>query len=411
MSIDPAAWHPLLYIGIILLGGYAGGRAAKALNLPRLSGYILVGMAMSPSISGIIDKQILDHQLGIITEIALAMIAFSIGGALDLGKVKKLGRQILVITAIQALAVFALVSAAVAFLYPLLNGHGLEQRSTLISVAILLGAICAATAPAAILGVIHEYRAKGPMTTTLLGVVTLDDGLTLVLFSIAGGIAGSLAGGDISWFHSVVLEPGREIGLSLAIGGAMGVLIRVLIPTVHRKRSLLGISMGAIFATSGLALSFHASPLLACMMLGFAMANLISHPGQWFESVERVEEPILAMFFVLAGAHLDISALSTAGLLAAIIITMRTAGKLGGAFLGAAASGTSAEVRRYLPIGLLPQAGVSIGLVLAAKEFIADPVASGIMVNAVLASVIVNELVSPALVRFALVRAGEVGEK
>jgi Kef-type K+ transport system membrane component KefB len=346
--------------------------------------------------------------LGLVTEIALGIIAFSIGGALELDKIKKLGRQILVITMVQAFAVFALVSLSVFFLYPLLQGRAFDSPGTLASVAILLGAICAATAPAAVLGVVHEYKAKGPMTTTLLGVVALDDGVTLVLFSLAGGIAGSLAGGDASWVHSVILEPGREIGLSMVIGGTMGLFLRLLSPAVRRKGSLLGISLGAIFTVSGLALTLHASPLLACMMLGFAMANLMNHYHQWFESVERVEEPILAMFFVVAGAHLDISAFTTAGLLAVIIIVMRTAGKVAGGFMGAAASGAAVEIRRYLPIGLLPQAGVSIGLVLAAKEFVGDPAAAKIMVNAVLASVIINELISPALVKVALTKAGEI---
>jgi Kef-type K+ transport system membrane component KefB len=399
---------PLLYLGVLLLAGYAGGSAARALNLPRLSGYIVAGMLFSPSVSGILDRSVLEHGLGLVTEIALGIIAFSIGGALELDKIKKLGRQILIITTVQAFAVFTLVSLSVFFLYPLFQGRAFDSPGTLASVAILLGAICAATAPAAVLGVIHEYRAKGPMTTTLLGVVALDDGVTLVLFSLAGGIAGGLAGGDTSWVHTVILEPGREVGLSMVIGGAMGLFLRLLIPAVRRKRSLLGISLGAIFTTSGLALTLHASPLLACMMLGFAMANLMNHPDQWFESVERVEEPILAMFFVVAGAHLDISAITTAGVLAVIIIVMRTVGKVAGGFMGAAASGASLEIRRYLPIGLLPQAGVSIGLVLAAKEFVGDPAAAKIMVNAVLASVIINELVSPALVKVALTKAGEV---
>jgi len=408
MSTDPILLHPLLYLGILLLGGYAGGRAAKALNLPRLSGYIVVGMAFSPSITGILDRQLLDHGLGIITDIALGIIAFSIGGALDLEKIRKLGNQILVITVLQALAVFLLVTGSVIYIVPMLPGEIPGGKSSLFGLAILLGAISAATAPAAVLGVIHEYRARGPMTTTLLGVVSLDDGITLILFSIAGGLAGSLAGSDVSWVHAIVLEPGREIFLSLLIGGGVGLLLRAFIPEVRRKRSLLGISLGAVFTTSGLALSFHGSPLLACMVLGFTLANVMKHPSEWFDSVEKVEEPILALFFVIAGAHLDIFAITTAGSLAIVIIIARTVGKLGGGFAGAALASAPAKTRKYLPIGLLPQAGVSIGLVLAAKEFIADPVVAGIMVNAVLASVIVNELVSPALVRTALTRAGEI---
>jgi Kef-type K+ transport system membrane component KefB len=400
--------HPLLYLGILLLGGYAGGRAATALNLPRLSGYIVVGMLLSPSTTGILDRQLLDHGFGIVTEIALGIIAFAIGGALDLDKLKKLGNQILVITVLQALAVFVLVAGSVIFITPLLPGDLPGRGPDLIGLAILLGAICAATAPAAVLGVIHEYRARGPVTTSLLGVVSLDDGITLILFSVAGGIASSLAGSDVSWLQAVLIEPGREIFLSLAIGGGVGLLVRAAIPEVRRRKSLLGISLGAVFITSGMALSFHGSPLLACMMLGFTMANVMKHSSEWFESLERVEEPILALFFVIAGAHLDISAITAAGSLAIVIIIARTAGKLGGGFAGGALASASAETRKYLPIGLLPQAGVSIGLVLVAMEFIPSPEVAGIMVNAVLASVIVNELISPALVKIALTKAGEI---
>ena len=408
MSTEPSLLHPLLYLGILLLGGYAGGRAAKALNLPRLSGYIVAGMLFSPSTTGILDRQLLDHGFGIVTEIALGIIAFAIGGALDLDKLKKLGSQILIITLVQAFAVFILVAGAVIFITPLLPGDLPGSGPDLIGLAILLGAICAVTAPAAVLGVIHEYRAKGPVTTTLLGVVSLDDGVTLVLFSIAGGIASSLSGSDVSWLQAVFIEPGREIFLSLAIGGGVGLLVRAAIPEVRRRKSLLGISLGAVFITSGMALSFHGSPLLACMMLGFTLANVMKHSSEWFESLERVEEPILALFFVIAGAHLDISAITAAGSLAIVIIIARTAGKLGGGFAGGALASASAETRKYLPIGLLPQAGVSIGLVLVAMEFIPSPEVAGIMVNAVLASVIVNELISPALVKIALTKAGEI---
>jgi len=274
-------------------------------------------------------------------------------------------------------------------------------------VGLLLGAICAATAPAAVLGVVHEYKAKGPMTTVLLGIVTLDDGITLVLFSMAAGIAGSLGGKGVSLLQTGFVEPGREILVALLVGSGAGLLLRLLVPVVRRRKALLGLTLGTIFVTSGIAITLHTSSLLACMMLGLVLANTMNRPEQWFEAIEKIEEPLFAMFFVLAGAHLKIGALAAAGTLAALIIVTRTAGKLGGSYLGGVMSAAPAAVKKYLPLGLLPQAGVSIGLVLAAKEYVGDLSAARIMVNAILASVIINELISPLLVKIALIKSGE----
>jgi Kef-type K+ transport system membrane component KefB len=403
----PGSAHPLLYLGILILAGYAGGRVAHVLNLPRISGYILAGMLLSPSTTGVLSVNVLEGDLSIITDIALGIIAFSIGGALEFGKLRKLGQTIIVITLVQAFAVALLVSVSVIFIFPHLPGAGLGPGSALVAVGILLGAICAATAPAAVLGVVHEYKAKGPMTTVLLGIVTLDDGITLVLFSMAAGIAGSLGGQGVSLVQAGFVEPGKEIMAALLIGSAAGLLLRLAVPVIRRRRAVLGLTLGTIFITSGIALTFHTSSLLACMMLGLVLVNTMNQAEPWFEAVEKIEEPLFAMFFVLAGAHLKVGALGAAGTLAAVIIIMRTVGKLGGSYLGAVISAASANVKKYLPFGLLPQAGVSIGLVLAAKEYVGDPAAARIMVNAVLASVIINELISPLLVRTALVKSGE----
>ena len=399
--------HPLFYLGLLILCGYAGGRAAHALNLPRISGYIFAGMLLSPSTTGILGAGVLENDLSLITDIALGIIAFSIGGTLEFDKLRKLGKTIIVITFVQAFIVALLVSVSVIFLFPHLPGAGIESGSSLIAVGILLGAICAATAPAAVLGVVHEYKAKGPMTTILLGVITLDDGITLVLFSIAAGIAGSLGGKGVSLVQAGLVEPGKEIMVALLIGSVAGLLLKLMIPVIRRRKALLGLTLGTIFVTSGVALTLHTSSLLACMMLGLVLVNTMKQPEPWFEAIEKVEEPLFAMFFVLAGAHLKIGALAAAGTLAAVIITTRTAGKLGGAYFGGVIAAAPIAVKRYLPLGLLPQAGVSIGLVLAAKEYVGDLSAARIMVNAILASVIINELISPVLVKTALIKSGE----
>ena len=346
--------HPLLFLGVIILTGYAGGWAAHLLNLPRISGYIVTGMFLSPSVSGILSTSIIESKLSMVTDIALGVIAFSIGGALEFNKLKKLGKPIIVITFTQAILVSLLVSLSVIFLFPHLPGAGIEKGNTLLAVSLFLGAICAATAPAAVLGVVHEYRARGPMTTVLLGVITLDDGITLVLFSMAGGIAFSLGGKSVNLVHAGLIEPGKEIFLAILIGSVAGLLLRVAIPVVRRKGALLGITLGTIFLTTGIALSLNTSSLLACMTLGLVIVNIMKKPDVWFESVEKIEEPLFAMFFVLAGAHLKFDVLMAAGTLTLLILVTRTIGKLAGAYMGAVLSAAPVVVRTYLPFGLLP---------------------------------------------------------
>jgi len=398
--------HILLHIGVLILLGYAAGWAAKKVHLPRISGYIVIGMLLS--LSGLAGEGIVLERLSLITDLALGIIAFSIGGALRMGSLKKLGGAIFWITIIQGFAVLIFVGGAVILLFPLVWPGAPPSSEKVVSLALLSGAVCVATAPGAVLGVVHEYRAKGPVTNVLLGIVTLDDALTIILFSIATGVTGSLVGQHASFFHSAFLEPGREIVLSLVIGTAAGLLLKVILPGGKRRGGLLGIALGSVFLVSGLALTLNASSLLACMALGFTLVNLIPHPEPWFDAVQNIEEPIFALFFVIAGAHLDLAVLVTAGGLGMVLLFSRALAKFAGAYLWGKAINSSAEVRKYVPLGLLPQAGVAIGLVLAAKSVLPDPELSRVMVNAVLASVIFNELLSPPLVRYALGKAGEI---
>lgn len=407
MIPESFSFHPLFYLGLLLLCGYGGGRIAGAIKLPRISGYIIAGIILSPSFLNLLPERLVHEDLTLVTDIALGVIAFAIGGALELEMLKRLGKQIFLITIVQALSVFLLVALIVLTLFPMLGGLGTASSSGLFALAIILGAISAATAPGPILGVVHEYRARGPLTTVLLGVVTLDDGVTILLFSIGAGVAGALIGGDQLVVTSLLSKPLIEIATSLIIGGAAGIAIRFIAPFIRRTAAVLGIALGSIFLVSGLSITLHASGLLANMALGFTIANLVRQPGQWFQSVNEIEEPVMAMFFVLAGAHLRLDYLVAAGSLAVLVIVGRSAGKILGSLAGARISGSSEAVRRYLPFGLLPQAGVSLGLVLAAQDLFPDKQVAELLVNAILASVIVNELISPPLVKMALVKAGE----
>jgi Kef-type K+ transport system membrane component KefB len=240
-----------------------------------------------------------------------------------------------------------------------------------------------------------------------LGVVALDDGVTILFYAFTISLAQAMiTPGSLSW-QSMVLAPVLHVLVAMAVGGAVGLCLRGLIRFVPHRSGMLIVAVGSVFLTAGFALGLEASPLLANMMLGFVVVNFVRHGHDVFGVVENVEEPIFAMFFTLAGAHLDLSVIQTAGWLALLITLGRFAGKLGGSHLGARISHAPLVVRKYLGLGLLPTAGVTVGLVLLAKNIFGTSDVAEVIVSGVLGSVIINELLAPVLVRFGLIKAGE----
>ncbi|RZB32050.1 MAG: hypothetical protein SRB1_01669 [Desulfobacteraceae bacterium Eth-SRB1] len=402
--------HPLVYIGLLLLLSYAGGKAANYFKAPRVTGYLVIGMLLSPSLLGLFHESLIKEELSIITDIALSIIAFSIGGSLSLIKLKKLGKHIFWITFTQAFGAFISTTLMLSLFFYFIHSLGAIQssfRTLYFPMAFVIGAISAATAPAAIMAIVHEYRAKGPFTTILLGVVALDDALTILFAAFAFTMAQFLVNQQAASFTNLIFSPMFSILLSLFIGGVLGICLWKLIGFVLRKEAILGVLIGAIFLAGGLAISLKASPLLANMMLGFVVVNFVKHHEDLFAVVESIEEPIFGMFFTLAGAHMDFKVMQTAGLIALVIVLGRFTGKLLGSCLGAQISGAPEAVKKYFGLSLLPTAGVTLGLVLEARVVFGDTYLSDIMVNAVLGSVIINELMTPFFVRFSLRRAGE----
>ncbi len=416
----PESTHILVYIGLLFLASQIAGRVAKSIRFPRIVGYLVVGIFLGPSLVGLLDQKLVDHRLMLITDIALAIIAFSIGGSLQIKEIKQLGRSIFVITIAQVMGAVIIVSLALLAygeLSGLKNADG--NPNLFLPMVLIVAAVSAATAPAAVMGIVHEYRARGPLTTVLLGVVALDDALTILLYAFAMTMAQSMIGlsAEFSW-HSAILGPMQDIVIAILLGGIAGFLLRFAIRWFTQQTSLLAFAVGAILLTSGCATTMHSSPLLANMVLGFVIANFTVHSEDIFYQLERVEEPIYGLFFALAGAHLNFSLLMIASGLAPLITLARFGGKLVGTQLGTRVIRVPKSVRRYLGISLLPQAGVTIGLILHARgqlaggiEHHANPsqemAVIDYFVNAVLASVVINALLAPFLLRFALVRAGE----
>ncbi len=401
--------NPLLATGLLLFFGYWGGRIANRFSLPRISGYLIVGLLFSPSVLGLLGPETVYHRLHFINDVALSIIAYNVGGSLDIRGLKGLGRTIGWITWFQALGAFMVTFLAMVLFLRFFPGFSVGELATFgiwISVALMVGAISAATAPGAVLAVISEVKASGEFTNILLGVIALDDALTIIFFSIAGAVSQSIMGSTFMGSHLLLL-PFYEIGLSVIFGLSAGLVLAYTGMVIERTEAMLMVVLGVLFITCALASMFHASSILAAMVVGFVIINHKPAHQNFFRVLEPLEDAVFGLFFTLAGAHVDISILRTAGVLAVILLLVRMAGKQLGVMVGAKLAGASEIVKRYLGLALFPQAGVTIGLVLLAQDMLPEE-AGLIVVNAMIGSVILNEFIAPVLLHHCLRKAGQV---
>ncbi|MDD3620216.1 MAG: cation:proton antiporter [Desulfobulbaceae bacterium] len=404
--MDALPLNPIFTLGLIITGGSLAGMSAHALGMPRISGYILAGLLLSPSVSSILQPAQVDSLFDFISPTALALIAYSIGGSIKMSNLHDLGRPILWITLAQGLGALVFTSLAVLAASLFLSFAGHDNAVTRTSITLILGGIAVATAPAATLAMVHELRARGPLTTTLLGVVALDDFLCIIIFSVVLAIAGHLSG-TAGAPGIVVLQGAIEIFGSLALGILGGFLLRFILSPGKRAETNMLFLVGAVFLLSGLSEHLGLSPLLANMMMGFFIINTIAHADELFHQLDLIEELIFCLFFTLAAAHFNLAVLRSSALLGAILLLSRFLGKVAGTYLGGVLAGAPVPVTRFLGITLLPQAGLSLGLIFLARPIVPSPVFDA-MLSAMLASIILNEIISPPLVKWALLRAGEV---
>ena len=382
-----------------------GGLALGKLKLPRITGYIIVGVLLSPSLLSIIPKETIGN-LDVITEIALGFIAYLIGGSLYWAQLQRLAKSIIWITLLQSLGAWFLVTLVLAISGHLIITNGTFWQ-TYFPLAFIVGAISCATAPAATMAIIRQYKAKGLLTTTLLAVVALDDAVAVIAFAIASGISQPLVGGasNIS-FYQMLGGPFLHIIESIAIGIVFAVALIYVAKLVRTRELLLVVVLGMIMLCTGITNYLGISSILAGMVVGFIVVNKVKG-AEMFLVVEKIEDVVYAVFFVLAGLHFDLSVLKVAGILALLIVVTRYTGKYMGARAGARISHAPDSVKRYLGLALLPQAGVAMGLVLLAEH--SFPAFGAIMLNGVLASVIINEVITPPLTKYAIFKAGEAG--
>lgn len=396
--------NSLVVLGIATLAGLFAGYIFNKAKIPMVAGYVVVGVLLGSSVLGIFTPQILG-QVSIVSSLALSFIAFVIGEELEFNSIKRLGKSIILISVFEALAAFILVAAVMQFWL-----HKLHF-------SLLMGAVASATAPAATLMVLRETHAKGVLTTTLMAVVAIDDAIALILYSFAASIAKSLMLHSNNGFttSAILLKPGIEIIGSLGLGIGCGFLLSYFAKKAKNQNDLLLLLVGFVLLNTGTAKYFHFSELLANMSLGITLCNRL--PGlsrRIFNLTTVITPPLYCMFFVLAGAHLQINLITNIGLLGLVYTLTRIVGKVGGAALGGIISKAPEMVRKYLGFGLLSQIGVAVGLaIMISYEFPVNKYGqeglqmSTLIINILLFTTIITEVVGPLMTKYAVIKSGE----
>ena len=409
----------LLSLSIALLAGLLLSRLAKVLKLPAVTAYLVAGILVGPFLLGRLS--IFGVHLGfveedlsafkIISEVALGFIAFSIGNEFRLSDLKKNGVKATVIGIFQAVVATLLVDAVLIVV-------ALTTKVISLEAAIVLGAIASATAPAATLMVVKQYKAKGPLTDILLPIVAIDDAVGLVLFAISFGIAKAIGSGEISLI-SILAEPIIEVVASLALGALMGFLFHLCERFFHSRSKRLAVSVTFVLLTVALSMiKFKAgnvhvgfSSLLVCMMLGTVFCNVCDFSLELMDRVDRWTAPLFVLFFVISGAELDLTVFMSLGivLVGVAYILARSAGKYLGAFASAKAMKCDKQITRFLGVTLLPQAGVALGMAIKASDPVTGLGDTGAVVAQItLFAVLIYELIGPLLTKIALTKAGEI---
>lgn len=406
-----------LSLSVALLAGLILSRLAKLVKLPAVTAYLVSGVLIGPFMLGALNVPgigITAEQIegfGLISDLALGFIAFSMGNEFRLSQLKKIGKQATVIGVLQAVVTTVVVDIALIAL------HFAMPETLSIPAAIVLASVATATAPAATLMVVKQYKAKGPVTDVLLPVVALDDAVGLVIFAISFGIAKSMGTAGVSPL-SIILEPLLEIVLSLLLGFVMGLLFTFCERYFHSRSKRMAVSVTFVMMTVAISsLKFNVggihigfSSLLACMMLGTVFCNFCEVSEELMDRADRWTAPVLILFFVISGAELDLSVFTqwAVVIVGIVYIASRSFGKCYGANISAKMTKSDPNIVKYLGITLLPQAGVALGMAIKAVELGPD---GAIVRNITLFAVLIYEIVGPFLTKMALTKAGDIKEE
>lgn len=384
----------LLKISIVLCAGIVGGKIAGIFKLPNVSGYLVAGLLLGPSFINLVSAAD-SESFSIISEFALAIIAFSIGSEFVLKDIKKMGTRILIITLFEVVGAVFLVFSLMYFAF-----------NQSFAFSIVLASMSAATAPAATLLVMRQYRAHGPLTKTILPVVALDDIYGIIVF----GVSISLAVMSVSNVDYSVLEmigkPFLEIGGSILLGAALGLIIVMVFRLSKTNSDNQVITIGAIAFATGLSTLLGLSALLVNIVLGILVVNMVKRPERVFRSVNEFSSPVYLLFFTLAGASLDMSILAAVGIIGVVYIFARGFGKMIGAWFGAKITKSEPAVQKYLGLALLPQGGISIGLSVIVRQQL--PEYANAITTIIMFSVLIYEISGPIFAKIAIKKAGEI---
>ena len=385
----------LLVLSMILFAGFVMTRLTNTLNLPKVSGYILAGILIGPYGLNLIPVDIIGH-MGFVSDMALAFIAFGVGKFFKKEVLLRTGKKIIIITVFEALTAGGLVTLAGKALF------GLDW-----DFALILGAIATATAPASTMMTINQYKAKGEFVDTLLQIVALDDVVCLLAFSVVAAMARGHAAGAVAM--SDVVMPIVYNLLALVLGFFCGYFLsRLLIPARSKDNRLI-LAIAMLLGISGICAAADISPLLSCMVFGAAYINL-TRDKKLYRQINNFSPPVMSVFFIVSGMNLDVRALATVGVVGVSYFIVRIVGKYLGTYISCALTGTSREIRNYMGLALIPQAGVAIGLAFLGQRLL-PPETGKLMLTIILSSSVLYEMVGPISAKVALLLSGSISGK
>ena len=398
----------MFLLGLILFLGFIASRISLLSKIPRVSTYVLIGMLLSPSVLGIIDKSFL-AQSDFIVHTVLGIIAFIVGGSIKIHEIRENGSKMLIILIFQTIVTFLIVGTGLILLLPYLLPD-LESEQVVLVTSLLLAALSVTTAPGATLAIIHEYKAKGSLTSALLSMVALDDILGIMIFSWVTALvlfAISLAAFEV-W---QLIEPIIFITLSLGVGVIVGGILIYLLTHSKHLHTFIIITFSVVTMSYALAVEYHLEPLLVTVVAGFIASNF----SKVYKLVEldikmHFEELFFVPFFILAGAHFELDSFEKVWPIALVYVVLRILGKFIGSYFGAKVVKSPDTVRRFLGWGLIPQAGVVIGLSLLLEQYESLDAYAPLLLSVIITSVAINELVGPLLTRYVLLASGEAKE-
>lgn len=404
----------ILILGIIIITGFLFGEIVTKIKLPKVTGYILAGILLNPDLFNFIPENFIDHT-SLITNISLSIITFSVGGTLLYSQIKKLGRGIFFITLFEA--EFALLSVFTCFLVItpfFIHFPDATLFTIFIPISLIIGSLALPTDPSATLAVMHEYKAKGDVSSTIMGVAAFDDALGIINYSLAISIAGAFTFHEGFSLYSSILTPLIMIGGAIILGIIFGFIFNAitLIITKDTEGALIVCIFGLLLLCFGMATLIGVDELLSTMTMGVIVVNYNLKRNKIFKLLEQyTEELIFVLFFTISGMHLNFSILSTSYILVLFFVISRAIGKISGTIVGASISKSSTTVKKYTASGLIPQGGIVIGLALMLKQNHAFDSISDVIITIIIGATIIHELIGPVLAKMALKKAGEIKNK